>query len=220
MNQKEIKLYSYFRSSAAYRVRIALNLKNINYTTISISLTKHGGENWSPHYLNINPQGFVPALFSDGILITQSMAIIEYLDEKYPITPLLPKNITERALSRAMAHLICDDIHPLNNLRVLNYLKTNFSDKAKAVNNWYCHWISEGLNAIEKLLQKRTTQTSYCYGEQPTIADLCLIPQIYNAKRFNCDLSQYPIVLSINTLCNELVAFKHAAPENQVDFKK
>ncbi len=219
MNNDSIKLYSYFRSSAAYRVRIALNLKKIDYDTIPISLTKHGGENWSPQYLNINPQGLVPALLCNGVHMTQSMAIIEYLEEKYPSPSLLPSDISERALSRAMAYLITNDIHPLNNLRVLSYLKNDLSCKPNDVDSWYCHWIAEGFFAIEKLLQKRTSQTRYCYGDQPTYADLCLIPQLYNAKRFNCDLAQYPTLRSIEKICNELSAFKNAAPENQIDFK-
>lgn len=217
MSSNIIKLYSYYRSSAAYRVRIALNLKHIDYQIIAVHLTKEGGENWKKEYMDINPQGFVPAL-NDGITtITQSLAIIEYLEEKFPKPPLLPSSPSKRALCRGLAQIICSDIHPLDNLRVLDYLKDEFSCTQAAVDTWYCYWIHQGLHAFETQLAKRTTQSSFCCGELPGMADICLIPQLYNAKRFNCDISAFPIITQIGIICNELNTFKHAQPESQAD---
>ncbi len=219
MTNAKIQLYDYFRSSAAYRVRIALNLKNINYNTIAVDLTKQSGENWSEKYLNINPQGFVPALHDADSLLTQSLAIIEYLDEKYPGSPLLPISINKRALARSMAQLICCDIHPLDNLRVLDYLRNELSCDKSTIDTWYCHWITQGCQAIETLLHKREKSFLFCYGDSPSIADICLIPQLYNAKRFNCDTSQFPLLNAIESNCNALLAFENALPENQIDSK-
>ncbi|VAW98410.1 Maleylacetoacetate isomerase @ Glutathione S-transferase, zeta [hydrothermal vent metagenome] len=219
MNSTKIQLYSYFRSSAAYRVRIALNLKNIHYETIAVDLTKEGGENWKKQYLKINPQGFVPALHHNELLLTQSLAIIEYLEEKYPTPSISPMDISNRALSRAMAHLISCDIHPLNNLRILDYLRSELSCDKSTIDKWYCHWITQGCQAVEELLRDRSSEYRFCYGDAPSFADICLVPQLYNAKRFHCDTSQYHLIDTIVTNCNSLSAFQNAAPENQADVK-
>lgn len=211
-------LYSYFRSSAAYRVRIALHLKQLDHQTHAIHLVNNGGENWQPDYLAINPQGLVPAL-DNGVnnILFQSQAIIEYLDEKYPEPPLLPTALHERAFARGLAQIVSCDIHPLNNLRALKYLQDNFNATEEDINAWYRHWMTEGLNAFEKQLASRDSPSNYCCGEQPSIADLCLIPQMYNAHRFNCDVTNLPIIRRIEKNCLALKAFQDAAPEAQAD---
>ena len=211
-----MKLYSYYRSSAAYRVRIALNLKQLPYETVGVHLLKNGGEQKQPAYSAKNPQKLVPALEDNGQVFTQSLAIIEYLDEAYPAQPLLPAAATERARVRAMAQLIACDIHPLNNLRVLGYLKNQLGADETAKNEWYRHWINEGFTALEILLQSEQTGR-FCHGDTPTLADCCLIPQVYNARRFQMDLSLYPTIVRIVAECEALPAFQAAAPENQPD---
>lgn len=212
-------LYTYFRSSAAYRVRIALQLKGLDWQAIPVHLVKDGGQQHSPDYLARNPQGLVPALvLDDGTTLTQSLAIMEYLDEAYPHTPaLLPADATGRARVRAIAQAIACDIHPLNNLRVLNYLvqKLDVPDAGKTA--WYQHWIAQGFAALEALLAQSPDTGAFCHGDQPTLADCCLIPQIYNARRFQCPLDTFPTLQRIDHHCQTLPAFIQAAPEQQPD---
>jgi maleylpyruvate isomerase len=213
-----LTLYTYFRSSAAYRVRIALNLKGLDYQPHFIHLLKDGGEQHQDAYRELNPQGLIPALVTDNEgALTQSLAIIEYLDESYPEPPLLPASASARAFVRSLALMVCCDIHPLNNLRVHAYLKDELHVNDDARQLWYQHWINEGLSALEKRLNAQEHNNTFCYGDTPTIADLCLIPQLYNAKRFDCDISAYPTLRKIYTHCMELEAFIKAAPENQPD---
>ena len=211
-----MKLYSYYRSSAAYRVRIALNLKQLPYETVGVHLLKNGGEQKQSAYRAKNPQKLVPALEDNEQVFTQSLAIIEYLDEAYPAQPLLPAAATERARVRAMAQLIACDIHPLNNLRVLGYLQNQLGADETAKTEWYRHWIQEGFAALETLLQSEQTGR-FCHGDTPTLADCCLVPQVYNARRFQVDLSPYPTIVRIVAECGALPAFQTAAPENQPD---
>ena len=210
-----LKLYSYFRSSAAYRCRIALNLKGLAHETGFVHLIKDGGQQNAPAYRALNPQALVPTLEHDGRVITQSLAIIEYLDEINPQPPLLPGDAEQRAKIRAFALAIACDIHPLNNLRVLNYLKGPLQQGQTAVDAWYRHWVETGLAACEALLP--TGAGRFCFGDQPTLADVCLVPQLYNARRFNCDLSAVPRLLAIDEACRGLPAFARAAPEAQPD---
>lgn len=214
-----MKLYSYFRSSAAFRVRIALALKGLDYQLVPIHLVKNGGEQTSAAYQRINPQKLVPTLDDDGLIVAQSLSIIEYLEEKYPQIPLLPQDIKNRAFVRAIAQMIASDIHPLNNLRVLQYLTgtLKIDDAQKQI--WYAHWIDEGFKAIETLLTQSPAHHSakFCFGDSPTLADCCLIPQVYNAKRFNCDLLAFPKIVTIYNHCMSLPAFIQAHPDNQSD---
>ncbi len=211
-------LYTYFRSTAAYRVRIALNLKQLDYTPHFIHLVRDGGEQGSQAYRNINQQGLIPTLVDGDTTITQSLAIIEYLNERHPNSPLLPDSSTLRAQVRSLAQQICCDIHPLNNLRVLNYLRTEMKQDEQARHQWYQHWISEGLMTIEQQLTRTGEhQSRYCFDNMLTIADLCLIPQLYNARRFNCNIHHYPTLLKIEEHCMTLSAFQQASPEQQPD---
>lgn len=211
-----MKLYSYYRSSAAYRVRIALNLKKLPYETVSVHLLNNGGEHRQPSYSTLNPQKLVPALEDGGTVFAQSLAIIEYLDERYPQIPLLPADAGGRARVRAIAQLIACDTHPLNNLRVLQYLQQHFGADEAAKSKWYAHWIHESFAALETLLQKPETGR-FCHGDTPTLADCCLVPQVYNARRFKVDLSPYPNIVRIDAECSALPAFQTALPENQPD---
>ncbi|QUM86949.1 maleylacetoacetate isomerase [Moritella sp. 28] len=216
-----MKLYSYFRSSAAYRVRIVLNLKKISYTTESIHLVRHGGEQHSAEYLNINPQGLVPSLDIAEAehkpqIITQSGAIIEYLEESFPQPALLPTNLIERAYVRTLMQIIACDMHPLNNLRVLQYIEENFDCDGTEKMVWYHHWLAKGFTAVETLLTKKES-THYCYNDQITLADVYLIPQVYNAQRFKLDMAPYPAINRIYQYCIQLPAFYDAAPELQPD---
>jgi maleylpyruvate isomerase len=210
-----LKLYSYFRSSAAYRVRIALNLKGLAHDTDFVHLIKDGGQHTKPVYRALNPQALLPTLDHDGRIITQSLAIIEYLDEIHPNPPLLPGDAEQRAKIRAFALAIACDIHPIDNLRVLNYLKSPLGHDQATVDSWYRHWVETGLAACEVLLP--ATPSKFCFGDQPTLADACLIPQMYNARRFKADLSAMPRLVAIDTACNELPAFAQATPEAQPD---
>ena len=212
-----MKLYTYYRSSSAYRVRIALNLKHLNYQSHAIHLLKDQGENWQAEYLAINPQGLVPALEDQGNVLIQSQAIIEYLEEAYPKPRILPTSTTARAYIRALAQIIACEIHPLNNLRVLNYLIDTLNCREIQKYDWYCHWVYEGFAAIEKFIEHKSFHGKFCYGDNPTLADIYLIPQVYNANRFNCDLSKFPIINNINKECLSLEEFSAAAPENQPD---
>lgn len=212
-----IKLYGYWRSTAAYRVRIALNLKQVSYAQEFVHLVKDGGEQHKPEYRSLNPQGLVPTLVDDGTTIGQSMAILEYLEEKYSHPRLLPEDPKLRALTRQMCQIIACDIHPLNNLRVLKYLggELNVGDEQK--DQWYQHWIRDGFEALVKIRQQAGIEGSYCMGEELSLADVCLIPQIYNANRFNVPMDGFPGLLAINENCLKLERFQNAIPENQPD---
>ncbi|MGQ9426534.1 maleylacetoacetate isomerase [Gilvimarinus sp. F26214L] len=211
-----MKLYSYFRSSAAYRMRIALNLKGLDYETVPVSLIK--GEQQSDDYLERNPQGLVPALeLDDGSILTQSMAMCEYLEEQYPQPPLLPKAATDRARVRAIANMIACDIHPLNNLRVLKYLTGHLHDAEENKLEWYRHWVNTGFNALEKVLANGNHTGEFCHGDQPGLADVFLVPQVYNAQRYDCDLKPFPYIARIAARCQTLPEFAKAHPDNQPD---
>ncbi len=216
-----IKLYSYFRSSAAYRVRIALGLKGLAWETVPVHLLQGGGQQHSAAYRATNPQELVPAL-QDGegegaAVLTQSLAIIEYLDETHGGVPLLPQDPQGRARVRALAQSIACDLHPLNNLRVLAYLKHTLGVQEDAKNAWYAHWVALGLSALEQSLATSSATGRYCHGDTPGLADCCLVPQVYNARRFNCPLDGYPTIARIVAACEELPAFQQAAPERQPD---
>jgi maleylacetoacetate isomerase len=209
-----VTLYSYFRSSAAYRARIALNLKGLSYDTVAIHLTKDGGQQSSPAFRAINPQMRVPAMrLPSGETLLQSLAIIEYLDEIHPQPPLLPADAAERAHVRAVAQIIACDIHPLNNTAPLNYLRRTLKIDEAAVNAWYAHWVVAGFDAVEALL----TPMPYAFGNQVGLADVCLVPQVYNARRFKIALERYPKIVAVDAACAKLVAFEKARPENQPD---
>lgn len=208
-----MKLYTYFRSSAAYRVRIALNLKDIAYEGISVHLTKDGGQQRTAEYRAINPQMRVPTLqLSSGEKLIQSLAIIEYLDEVFPDPALLPKDAIERAHVRAVAQIIACDIHPLNNLVALQYLRKLGHDD-QAVNAWYASWVLAGFEAIEPLLRPGP----YAFGSHVTLADVCLVPQVFNARRFKVPLDAFPKILAVDAACAKLPAFDAARPEKQFD---
>ena len=213
-----MKLYDYYRSSAAFRVRIALNIKGLEVEQESIHLRRK--DQRSDAYLAVNPQGLVPTFVDDdGTVVTQSMAIIEYLDESRPDPPsLMPGDAVGRARVRAIAAAIACDIHPLNNLRVLRHIDQVFdTDEAARNELWYKHWIAEGMGGLEGMLAGGLETGEFCHGDTPTMADCCLIPQIYNAERFGCDLSSYPTAMRINATCLELDAFQRALPEVQPD---
>ncbi|NYT85597.1 maleylacetoacetate isomerase [Pollutimonas harenae] len=213
-----MKLYGYFRSSAAYRVRIALNLKGLAYDAVSVHLLKDGGQQFADDYLSMNPTALVPTLRDGTEAIGQSIAIIEYLEETHPSPALLPVDAVARARVRAIAQTIACDIHPLNNLRVLKYLKHDMKLSEQDKDTWYRHWISVGLSGIEAMLANSPATGRFCHGDQPTLADLCLVPQLYNARRFNCDESAFPTIVRIDAACAELDAFSLAAPEQQPDY--
>lgn len=212
-----MELFTYFRSSAAYRVRIALNLKGLKADYRYVHLVKDGGQQHQPDYLKLNPQGLVPALVDDGQVLTQSLAIIEYLDETHPEPALLPKDAIGRARVRALAQIVACDIHPVNNLRILKYLETEFGVDEAARKKWYRHWILEGFTALEKSLADNPVTGKYCHGGQPTLADICLVPQVFNARRFEIDMKLFPVINRIDTECLKLNAFSDAAPEKQND---
>jgi maleylpyruvate isomerase len=212
-----MKLYTYFRSSAAYRVRIALNLKGLNYDAVPVHLLKGGGQQRQEEYRKINPSGLVPAFQDERITLTQSMAIIEYLDERFPAVPLMPHDAAGRARVRELAQIIACDIHPLNNLRVLRHLvhELKLSDEQK--NEWIRHWIREGLASLEAHLARDPAAGPFCHGGAPTMADCFLVPQVFNAQRFDIDIAAYPNVNRINTLCVDMPAFVAAHPSKQPD---
>lgn len=213
-NASQRVLYGYFRSSAAYRVRIALNLKGLDYAQQPVSLVKR--EQRGDDYLALNPQGLVPALLDNGALLTQSLAICEYLDEAYPDTPaLLPAAPALRAQVRAAALSIACDIHPLNNLRVLNYLKAELQQPEDACNSWYRHWVATGFTALEQ--QLAASAGLCCFGDVPTLADVCLLPQVFNARRFAVDMAPYPLLAAIADRLETLPAFAAAHPSQQPD---
>ena len=218
-----MKLYTYFRSSAAFRVRIALNIKNIEHDLVPISLVRDGGEHKQSEYLAKNPQGLVPLLEIDTEgnpepqYLSQSLAMLEYLDEEYPTPSLMPKTAIERARVRSIAQTIAIDIHPLDNLRVLKYLTNDLNVEEEQKNEWYRHWVELGFSAVEKMLVSSDQTGDFCHGDSPTIADCCLIPQVYNAERFNCPMDAFPNIMRINQKCLSIDEFKQALPENQLD---
>lgn len=209
-------LYGYWRSSAAYRVRIALNLKGLSYVQHAVHLIRDGGEQHAPAYRRLNPQGLVPALAHDGAIITQSLAICEYLDERFPAHPLLPSEPLDRARCRAMALAVACDIHPINNLRVQQYLERRLDVPRDDVVAWMNHWVAEGFAAIEAELDARGGPP-FCQGPAPGLADCFLVPQVYNAERFECDLSPFPRIRAVTARCRSLPAFAAAEPERQPD---
>lgn len=212
-----MKLYTFFRSSASYRVRIALNLKGISYDRIPIHLRRGGGEQLSAAYRAVNPQALVPALDVDGRVLTQSLAIIEYLEETHPAPPLLPSDPEDRAVVRSMALTIACEIHPIQNLRVLNYVKKEYRQTDEQVNQWARHWIDLGLEALEQMIVAQPKRGKFCFGDTSTLADVCLVPQLGNARRYGCDLAKYPAILDIEKNCLAIPAFADAAPEKQPD---
>jgi maleylpyruvate isomerase len=212
-----MKLYDYANSSAAYRVRIALNLKGIAYDRAAISLIKDGGQHHSAAYKAVNPQELVPTLAVDGHAIGQSLAIIEYLDETYPTPPLLPNYPLGRARARQIAYAIACDIHPVNNLRMRQYLSGVLKAEQAQVDAWYAHWITLGFAAIEQWLSTSKDTGVFCHGDKPTLADICLVPQMANAYRFKVPVDKFPTLVRIDKACRELKAFADAAPEKQPD---
>ena len=212
-----MKLYTYWRSSSAYRVRIALNLKNLDYQSVPVHLVKDGGQQKSAEYLKINPQGLVPVLADGDIVLRQSLAIIEYLDEKYPRPPLLPESASGRARVRGLAYLIADEMQPMNNLGVLQYLEHQAGFDQQQLDDWYRHWITKGFTALEQLLSTGGQSGQFCHGDTPGLADCCLVPQLYNARRYHCDLTAFPTLTRIEKNCNQSAAFQRAEPENQPD---
>lgn len=212
-----MKLYGYFRSSASYRLRIALALKSIPHENAYIHLLRNGGEQLAAEFRQLNPQALVPILEDDGTLLIQSMAIIEYLEETHPQPPILPKTPAERARVRALAQVIACEIHPLNNLRVLKYLTKEMNQPEEARNQWYHHWVALGLGALEALLAGHRQTGRFCHGDTPTLADICLVPQIFNAQRLKCPLDGYPTVMRIFGECMTLPAFDSTQPMKQAD---
>lgn len=207
-----MKLYDYYRSTASYRVRIALNIKNIHYETLQVHLTNQGGEQHRADYLKLNPQGLVPTLDENGHILTQSLAIIEYLNDIEPEPSLLPHTPLGRAYVRSLALTIACDMHPLNNLRVLQRLREQFQASEEQVMDWYHHWLKQGFDTIENRLQSTPNRKHVCYGSSVSLADICLIPQVYNAGRFNFSMANYPHINEVNTHCLTLAAFQDASP--------
>jgi maleylacetoacetate isomerase len=210
-----MKLFGYFRSSAAFRVRIALNLKGLAHEDAFIHLRR--GDQRGADFLAINPQGLVPALELDGHTLTQSMAIIEYLDETHPEPPLLPADPAGRARVRALADIVACDIHPVNNLRVLRYLSRPLGHDQAAIETWYNHWIATGFQAFERLLTADRSTGEFCHGDQPGLADIALVPQVFNSERYTLDLSPYPTIARIYASCMKLDAYTAAHPNQQPD---
>lgn len=212
-----MRLYSYWRSSSSYRVRIALHLKKLEFETVAVSLVADGGEQRKAAYRAKNPQMLVPFLEDGDVAIGQSMAILEYLEETYTGIPLLPAAAAARARVRAFAHMVTADIQPLNNLRVLGYLDNALGLDKAARDAWYAHWVAVGFEALEALAQAARNEGPFTFGATPTFADVCLVPQLYNARRFDVPLDDYPRLVEIDAALNELEAFRQAAPEAQPD---
>ena len=210
-----LQLHNFFRSGTSHRLRIALNLKGLGYDYVAVSLPKN--EHLQAAFKALNPQGLVPALVDNDLVLTQSPAIIEWLDERYPAPALLPINTTDRARVRAMAAIVGCDIHPVNNKRILDYLRKHFACDDNAINAWCGTWISAGFEALEAMLQADSTRGDFCFGNTPTLADLYLVPQVESARRFKVDLSPYPCIVAIDKACNALEAFAKAAPAVQPD---
>lgn len=217
-----MRLYSYFRSSASYRVRIALNLKGLDVEQVGVHLVKEGGQQLQAAYRAINADALVPSLVDDALTgpnhaLNQSLAIIEYLDEAYPDIPLLPKSPADRAYVRSLVLSIACDIHPINNLRVLRYLTDTLKVEEAQKDAWYRHWVEQGLGALETTVNRSGTAGAFCFGDTPTIADCCLVPQLYNARRFKCDTTGLDTLLRIDANCMDREAFIAASPEKQPD---
>ncbi|MBL1148272.1 MAG: maleylacetoacetate isomerase [Pseudomonadota bacterium] len=213
-----LTLYNYFRSSTSYRVRIGLNYKKIPYQQKGVNLVK--GEQWAEDYREMNPQGAVPVLvFEDGYVLTQSLAILDYLEESYPGPSIYPEGAKQRAFTRQIALIVSCDVHPVNNLRVLKYLTGKLGVSEEEKTKWYQKWIYDSMTSIEIMLNKSPyhTKGEYCCGSAPTLADMCLIPQIYNARRFNCDMSRFPLIEAVEKKCLEHPAFIEADPHSQPD---
>jgi maleylacetoacetate isomerase len=210
-----VKLYTYFRSSAAFRVRIALNLKGLAYEAQYVHLAK--GEHRRPEYAGRYPQGLLPTLVTDGDALSQSLAIIEYLDETHPKPPLLPREAAARARVRSLSLLVACEIHPLNNLRTLQYLKRSLGQSEEQVAVWYRHWIADGLGKLEADLAGSKHTGRFSHGDAPSMADCCLVPQIFNAKRYEADLAAYPTVMRVFDECMKLAPFDRAQPAKQPD---
>jgi maleylacetoacetate isomerase len=212
-----MQLYTYFRSSAAYRVRIALGLKGLDYTAVPVHLVKNGGEHLQPRYRQVNPGALVPTLVDGATHIPQSLAIIEYLEETHPTPALLPSDAAGRARVRALALDVACDLHPLNNLRVLDYLTGSLGLSGTQRKDWYRHWVAVGLATVEQRLAGHPATGRFCHGDVPTMADCCLVPQIFNAARFGCSLDGFPAIRRIVEECERLPAFRAAAPASQPD---
>ncbi len=212
-----MKLYTYFRSTAAYRVRIALNLKELAYDAVPVHLLRDGGEQLADSYRALNPSALLPTLDDDGSVIGQSLAIIEYLEETRPQVPLLPTSAVDRARVRALALTVAADTHPLGNLRVLKYLKGQLKVAEEVKVEWQQHWLRTGMATLERLLADDARTGRYCHGDTPTLADCCLVPQVFGAQRFGVDLAPYPTIMRIFAACAELPAFQQAHPSQQPD---
>jgi maleylpyruvate isomerase len=210
-----MKLHTFFRSSASYRIRIALNLKGLAFESVPVHLSRGGGEQFGEDFRKMNPQSLVPVLEDGERVLTQSLAIMEYLDETHPVPALLPATPAERARVRSLALAIACEIHPLNNLRVLNYLTGPLGLSNETRNAWYHHWIATGLTALEARLAAERETGKFCHGDAPGLADCCLVPQLANARRFKCDVAPYPTLLAIEKNCLALDAFQRAAPDRQ-----
>ncbi|PZX30308.1 putative MALEYLACETOACETATE ISOMERASE [Cupriavidus phytorum] len=212
-----LKLYSYFRSSASFRVRIALELKGLSYDYVPVHLLKEGGQQLKPEFRAVNPDGLVPALADGEHVLQQSLAIVEYLDEVHPEPKLLPGTALDRAYVRGLAQEIACEIHPLNNLRVLKYLKHTVGVTDEVKDAWYRHWIELGFASLQANLERSGKAGRFCFGDTPTLADLCLVPQVFNAQRFNIDVARYPAIAKIYEACMALPAFQKAEPKSQPD---
>jgi maleylacetoacetate isomerase len=212
-----MKFYTYANSSAAYRVRIALNLKGLKPEPVYVNLLKDGGEQRKPEYKAVNPQGLVPALVDDGHALGQSLAIVEYLDETHPSPELMPRDAWGRARVRQIALAIACDIHPVNNLSIRQYLKSPLGQSDAEISAWYRHWIDRGFTALETLLSSSTETGRFAHGDTPTLADICIVPQLYNARRYKIPLDSYPTLVRIDAEARALKAFADAAPEAQPD---
>ena len=212
-----MKLTTYFRSTAAYRVRIALNLKGLSHELVPVNLLKDGGQHKTPEFLTKNPDGLIPTLETEGRVLAQSIAILEYLEEAHPKVALLPSEPLERAYVRGLVQTIASDMHPLNNLRVLQFLVNEMGASEERKLQWYHHWIAKGFTSLETRLAATSNAGQFCFGDSPTFADVCLIPQVYNALRFDCPMADYPTINSINAHCLSLAPFSESSPQNQVD---
>jgi maleylpyruvate isomerase len=211
-----LKLHGYWRSSAAYRLRIALNLKGLAYEHVSVNIAPVASEQKNPEFTAINPQQRVPVLETEDGMMVQSMAVLEWLEERYPETPILPGGLAERQQARALGDLIACDVHPLNNLSVLTVLRETFGADKQAISRWYADWILRGFAAFEEMIADRA-DGAFLFGAQPSIAEICLVPQVYNARRFDVDLSAFPKLVALDAACLVLDAFDKAAPHNQPD---